>query len=243
MPRLSRIVLPDVPLHVIQRGNNHQACFVDESDHCAYLSILEKYAIGCGCAIHAYVLMTNHVHLLLSPREQESAAAMMKQLGQQYVQYFNRRHGRSGSLWEGRFRSCLVQDEMYLLICQRYIELNPVRAGMVASPEAYRWSSFHANALGKQDSLVKEHAAYRALAGSDPARQRAYRSLFGEVLPDSMLAHLRQASNGNFSFGSEVFEQSMQRAAGRPMVPQTAGRHRSAKRISDKGQESGTDPD
>lgn len=149
MPRRARLLLPGVPLHIIQRGNNRQACFFGDDDYGFYLDWLTEHARKTGCKVHAYVLMTNHVHLLLSSSKPEGAGALMKALGQRYVQYVNRTYHRSGTLWEGRFRSCLVQEEAYLLACQCYIELNPVRAGMVRRPGDYRWSSYRANGLGE----------------------------------------------------------------------------------------------
>ena len=135
-------------LYVIQRGNNRQACFYADQDYQFFLEWLGKYAKETGCAIHAYVLMTNHVHLLVTPKQAESAGQLMKRLGQRYVQYVNRTYRRSGTLWEGRFRSCLTQDDEYLLRCYRYIELNPVRAGMVSHPAEYPWSSYQVNGQG-----------------------------------------------------------------------------------------------
>jgi putative transposase len=224
MARRPRLVLPDVPLHIIQRGNNRQACFDGESDHRVYLDLLRQSAKLANCAVHAYVLMSNHVHLLLSPADKRAPAKLMKLLGQRYVQYFNRRHGRSGTLWEGRYRSCLVQDERYLLVCQRYIELNPVRAGMVDTPADHPWSSFHANARGQRDPLITPHPIYQHLGPNDAERRASYRALFDQALPQGMLNHLRHASNGNYSFGSEQFEQAVLRAAGRPAVPLRGGR-------------------
>ena len=142
MPRRPRLTFSGLPLHLIQRGNNRQACFFADEDYRFYLECLAEYARPNGCRIHAYVLMTNHVHLLISPERAESPGCLMKALGQRYVQYVNRQNRRSGSLWEGRFRSCLIQEDAYLLTCQRYIEQNPVRADMVAHPGEYPWSSF-----------------------------------------------------------------------------------------------------
>lgn len=142
MPRRARLLLPNVPLHIIQRGNNRQACFYADEDYNFYLTWLREYADKTGCRIHAYALMTNHVHLLISADQTETPGALMKALGQRYVQYVNRTYRRSGTLWEGRFRSCLIQEESYLLSCYRYIELNPVRANMVEHPEQYRWPSY-----------------------------------------------------------------------------------------------------
>jgi putative transposase len=242
MARRPRIVLPDVPLHIIQRGNNRQACFDGDSDHLVYLDLLARYAKAAACAVHAYVLMSNHVHLLLSPSERDAPAKLMKMLGQRYVQYFNRRHQRSGTLWEGRYRSCLVQDEQYLLICQRYIELNPVRAGMATDPGGYRWSSFHANACGQRDNVITPHSTYKRIATNESARQKSYRALFEEALPQNMLVHLRHASNGNYTFGNQQFEQAVMRAAGRPAVPQQGGRRPSTRVTSPAWQKLRSDP-
>ena len=139
MPRRARLVVPCIPWHIIQRGNNRTACFYENSDYQYYLDTLAEQAIKYGCRIHAYCLMTNHVHLLLTPEQYDSAALLMKHLGQRYVQYINRGYRRSGTLWEGRFRSCLVQERNYVLACYRYIEMNPVRAGMATHPAEYRW--------------------------------------------------------------------------------------------------------
>ena len=149
MPRRARLVLPNVAVHIIQRGNNRQACFYTDDDYRFYLHWLDKSAEKAGCHVHAYVLMTNHVHLLISGQHGNSAAALMKALGQRYVQYVNRTYRRSGTLWEGRFRSCLTQEETYLLACQRYIELNPVRANIVAHPAEYPWSSYRGSKWGQ----------------------------------------------------------------------------------------------
>ena len=146
MPRRPRIALPGVPMHIVQRGNNRSACFHTSEDYTRYLRDLEDLAREFSCAIHAFALMTNHVHLLLTPQHTNGASFLMKHLGQRHAQHANRCYGRTGSLWEGRFRSCIVCDEAYVLRCYRYIELNPVRAGMVAHPREYPWSSYKANA-------------------------------------------------------------------------------------------------
>ncbi len=157
MPRRARLSLPGIPWHIIQRGNNRAVCFHAEADYQFYLHYLNEFANKFGCQLHAYVLMTNHVHLLLTPAREDSAGLLMKHLGQRYVQYVNRTYQRTGTLWEGRFRSCLTQTEDYVLACYRYIELNPVRAGMVMKPQDYRWSSYHANGLGKPNALITPH--------------------------------------------------------------------------------------
>ncbi|RYF03876.1 MAG: transposase [Oxalobacteraceae bacterium] len=203
MPRPPRIVLPSVPLHVIQRGNNRIPCFAHDNDHLVYLDMLRECAHDVGCALHAYVLMTNHVHLLLSPDDASSVSMMMQRLGQRYVQYFNRRHRRTGTLWEGRFRSSLIQDDRYFLICHRYIELNPVRAQMVEKPADYRWSSYRTNALGNDNPLLTPHALYASLGANRSACQAAYRGLFDEVLSEEVLNEIRHAGNGNRRLGAD----------------------------------------
>lgn len=202
MPRPRRVILPSVPLHIIQRGNNRTPCFAIKNDYSVYLEMLRECALDSACELHAYVLMTNHVHLLLSPCDTEGASTMMQRLGQRYVQYFNRRHGRTGTLWEGRFRSCLVQDERYFLICHRYIELNPVRARMVSAPADYPWSSHRANAFGQDNPLITPHVVYLSMGSAPAPRQDAYRALFGDALSEELLDEVRQASNGNRSLGT-----------------------------------------
>jgi putative transposase len=154
MPRRPRIKLADVPQHIVQRGINREPCFFAEEDYHCYLHWLQKSAADWHCTIHAYVLMTNHVHLLVTSAKPDGIAKMMQSIGRRYVQYINRSYRRTGSLWEGRFKSSLVQAEEYLLTCMRYIELNPVRANMVNDPAQYRWSSYRHNGLGQIDERV-----------------------------------------------------------------------------------------
>ena len=161
MPRRPRILLPDHPLHIVQRGINREPCFFAEEDYRCYLHWLEEAACDCHCAIHAYVLMTNHVHLLLTPTTPGAPARPMQSLGRRYVQYANRQYRRTGSLWEGRYKSSVVQAEAYLLACMRYIELNPVRAAMVIDPGGYRWTSYRANGLAQLDIRLTPHPLYR----------------------------------------------------------------------------------
>jgi putative transposase len=224
MPRRARISLPEVPLHIIQRGNNRQACFHAEEDYCFYLDCLREYAIKTRCQVHAYVLMTNHVHLLATAVDAQGAGALMKAVGQRYVQYVNRRYRRSGSLWEGRFRSCLTQEEGYLLACMRYIELNPVRAEMVAHPAEYRWSSYRANAQGEANALVSPHALYHALGKDTEERQTGYRELFRHELESGMVDAIRLATNGNFVLGSPRFAAEIAKALGRRVTQGAPGR-------------------
>jgi len=226
MPRRARLVLPNVPLHIIQRGNNRQACFFADEDYRFYLDWLAEHASKSGCQVHAYVLMTNHVHLLISAERAEAPGALMKALGQRYVQYVNRAYRRSGTLWEGRFRSCLTQEETYLLACQRYIELNPVRAAMVAHPAEYRWSSYRANAQGEADPLVRPHSLYEALGLDAASRQAVYRELFRHDLEPGLVDEIRRATNGNFALGNELFAAQVSSALGKRVVPGKSGRPR-----------------
>ncbi|MDC8759289.1 transposase [Janthinobacterium fluminis] len=226
MPRRARLVLPNVALHLIQRGNNRQPCFFADADYRVYLRWLAEHADASACRIHAYVLMSNHVHLLISADAPAAPAMLMKALGQQYVQYVNRRYQRSGSLWEGRYRSCLVQDETYLLVCQRYIELNPVRAGLVCEPAQYLWSSYCGNAEGRLDPILSRHPVYEAMGADGVARQDAYRGLFREALRPELLRAVRKATNGNFALGSEAFARQVEAALHRRAGPRPAGRLR-----------------
>ena len=236
MPRRARLSLPGIPWHIIQRGNNRAVCFHSEDDYLFYLHWLKETADQFGCAIHAYVLMTNHVHLLLTPERAESAGRMMKHLGQRYVQYVNRTYQRSGTLWEGRFRSCLAQSEDYVLACHRYIELNPVRAGMVTKPQDYRWSSYHANGLGKASPLLTPHDQYRRLGKTEPERREAYRAMFRTQVDEALTDEIRVATNGNLALGSSKFQAQIARALGRRVTRGVAGRPVSVAREADKRQ-------
>ena len=226
MPRRARLALPNVPLHLIQRGNNRQACFFADEDYRFYLDWLRDYADKTGCRIHAYVLMTNHVHVLVSAERAGAPGEMMKALGQRYVQYINRTYRRSGTLWEGRYRSCPTQAEDYLLTCQRYIELNPVRAAMVAHPAEYRWSSYRANAQGEPDALTSPHEVYAGLGLDAASRQAAYRELFRYELEPGLVDEIRRATNGNYALGSVLFCEQIAATLGRRVTPGQSGRPR-----------------
>lgn len=230
MARHPRLVFPAIPLHIIQRGNNRHPCFASEADYLVYLTLLEQYAAIASCQIHAYVLMSNHVHLLLSSGSTDGPSVLMRRLGQHYVQYFNRRHRRTGTLWEGRFRSCLVDHERYLLICQRYIELNPVRARMVEDPASYRWSSYRANALGEVDPLVTPHLIYMGLGTHESERRASYRHLFSEVISDDVLRQIRHASNSNAPLGPASFAEHVHATLGHAPKKSRRGRPKIAER-------------
>jgi len=207
MARLPRFVLPGQPQHVIQRGNNRQAIFRAEDDYLFYLDKLLEAANKHQCDIHAYVLMTNHVHLLVTPHTNNGIGKMMQMIGRYYVQYFNRRYKRTGTLWEGRYRATLIDTERYLLTCMRYIELNPVRAkNMATHPSEYPWSSYHCNALGEQDTLVLPHREYKRLGKSKKIRLSGYRQLFRTHIPDTTLNEIREATNKAWVLGDDNFK-------------------------------------
>jgi putative transposase len=224
MPRRARLAIPGIPWHIIQRGNNRTPCFYADEDYRRYLVTLREMADKFGCAVHAYVLMTNHVHLLVTPAGTDGAGLLMKHLGQRYVQYVNRSHGRTGTLWEGRFRSCLAQSEVYVLTCYRYIELNPVRAGMVTHPLNYRWSSYRANAEGHFDAVITPHPEYLRLGGLASDRLEAYRGLFSAHLDPAYVDEIRRATNGNFALGNDRFKDEMARRLNRRVTPGVGGR-------------------
>lgn len=224
MPRRARISIPGIPWHIIQRGNNRSACFYADEDYQLYLHHLKEQSDKHGCEIHAYVLMTNHVHLLLTPKEEDSAALLMKNLGQRYVQYINRTYQRSGTLWEGRFRSCLTQSEDYVLACYRYIELNPVRADMLNHPRDYPWSSYKTNAEGKKSDLLTPHDQYLQLDHRVLERRKAYRGLFKAHIDQPIDNEIRSATNGNYVLGNTKFQEQIEQALGRRVVRGKAGR-------------------
>ncbi len=231
MARLPRIVIPGYPLHVIQRGNNRQAIFYAEEDHLKYLEILRLSAEATDCHIHAYVLMTNHVHLLVSPAGKESLSVMMQSLGRQYVSYINRFYRRSGTLWEGRFKSALVDSERYLLTCCRYIELNPVRAGMVNGPGEYRWSSYRANGLGHVDPNITPHPLYQKLGNTKTTRQEAYRGLFRSHIDAESLQLIRENTQQNTIIGDSRFQEEIQAMLKRRVMKQRHGGDRKSEQF------------
>jgi putative transposase len=206
MARQPRIDLPGIAQHIIQRGNNRTACFFSDDDHRHYLEWLSLAAEKYGGSVHAYVLMTNHVHLLATGAEVGALGRMMQSLGRRYVRYVNSSYRRSGTLWEGRYKSGLIDSDRYLLTCYRYIELNPVRAGIVKLPGEYRWSSFNLNANGIKDDVITPHATYLSLGKSDAARLSAYRRLFRNVIDNDDIQTIRDHVNQGKVLGSEAFK-------------------------------------
>jgi putative transposase len=188
-----RLFIEGLTLHVTQRGNNRCATFRDDSDYEMFLWFL-RFAIRRHCLrVHAYALMTNHFHLMVTPQSAAALSRAMQSLGRRYVRYFNDRYGRTGTLWEGRFRTALITDERYWLTCMRYVELNPVRAGLVRSADSYRWCSYHAHACGAADPLVTSHALYDALANTGDRRQEAWRHICAPAAETQQLEDLRNA--------------------------------------------------
>lgn len=226
MARLPRLDLPHVPQHITQRGNDRQPCFLADEDYSRYRQDLTDAAAYCGCAVHAYVLMTNHVHLLVTGSERGAISRMMQRLGRRYVAYVNAQYGRTGTLWEGRFKSSLTDSHRYLLTCYRYIELNPVRAAMVADPAEYRWSSYHCNARGQADRLITPHPQYLALGADASLRQSAYRALFKQALGDDELAHIREHVQQQKALGSSRFQAEIEALLARKVVVRPRGRPR-----------------
>jgi putative transposase len=224
MARQPRFDIPGVPQHVIQRGNNRQPCFLNEQDYHFYLESLREAVRQTGCHVHAYVLMTNHVHLLVTPESVGAISQAMQRLGRRYVAYFNSAYGRTGTLWEGRFKACLVDSQAYLLTCYRYIELNPVRAAMVDSVEGYAWSSYPANACGAEDPLVTPHAEYLSLGPTVDTRRAAYRAMFREVIGDDRIREIRAYVQKQRALGTARFQEAVEAELERAAAIQGRGR-------------------
>ena len=214
MPRSPRLDVPGLPVHIVQRGNNRQECFLEDSDYSFFLHALQEACQDRQCQLHAFVLMTNHVHLLITPLEKQVISLMMMDLGRRYVRYFNDMHDRTGTLWEGRFKSSLVETGRYCLACYRYIELNPVRAGMLPEPVRYRWSSYRTNAFGIPSSLITPHPEWLELGASDKSRRRAYRALFEETLRQQELKAIRLALQKDRPVGGNAFQKRIEEERG-----------------------------
>ncbi len=217
------MILPGVAVHIIQRGNNRANCFRGDSDYLVYLAHLRQLSEKYQCALHAYCLMTNHVHLLLTPAAAEACTGLMRDLGQRYVQYFNGRHARSGTLWEGRFRSCLVESARYVLACYRYIELNPVRAALVHHPAGYLWSSHAVNSGMRSDPLIAPHAEYLGIATGAEPPAAAYRALCEEPVEAPLQQAIRDATNAGYPLASDAFKTTVLAPRGWKLEPDKPG--------------------
>ena len=223
MARLPRFFVSGQPLHIIQRGNNHARIFRHRMDYRIFLEYLLKASRLHGVFIHAYVLMTNHVHLLATPLREDSVPKVLQSVGRRYVQRFNWSYDRSGTRWEGRYRACPIDSATYLFTCMLYIELNPVRAGMVRQPHEYAWSSHRANALGVPNPLVTSHALYEDLAPTSPERLAVYRSLFDAALAEADLQAIRESTNKNWALGDDAFKHELEANAQRRASPMPKG--------------------
>jgi len=222
MARMQRIVIPGQPLHILQRGNNRSATFFAEEDYRYYLDSLKIASAKYECAIHAYVLMTNHVHLLVTPSDVQGISKLMQSVGRRYVRYINSKYQRTGTLWEGRYKSSLIDIENYLLACYRYIEMNPVRAGMVKHPNQYPWASYKSNAELVGNELISPHQQYLDLGGTEQERGDVYSSLFLENIDGAVLANIRDSTNKDKIIGSMRFEKKIQLMLNRRVIK---GRH------------------
>mgnify|MGYP001826003121 FL=1 len=231
MPRKPRFNLPGVPQHIIQRGNNREPCFYSSDDYQKYLDDLKQSAKKYDCRIHAYVLMTNHVHLLVTPMLENGISQMMQALGRRYVNYINTSYHRTGTLWEGRYKSWLIDSEMYLLTCMCYIELNPVRAGMVDYPEEYIWSSYTQNAQCLNSGIIKNHPVYLTLGKTVEERQFVYRGLFQRYMENDLIHQVRDAINHELVLGRSEFKDKIEKILNRQTRLGKAGRP-SVKEIS-----------
>jgi len=234
MPRQLRLTLPGVAAHIVQRGNDRMVCFRSDSDRLLYLAHLRRLALKFECAVHAYCLMTNHVHLLVTPQRTGACAGLMKELSQLYARYFNDTYRRTGTLWEGRYRSCVAESARYVLACYRYIDLNPVRAGMTDSASGYIWSSCAANCGIREDSLLTAHAEYLALGADLPSRGASYAQLLRDVLDEHFLKLIREATLGGYPLGSDEFKGRLSGSAVRKLERGRPGR---------KSENSEPDPD
>lgn len=210
MPRTTRLHLPGIPQHITQRDNNRQLCFYAAEDYRFYLELLQAACRNHACALHAYILMTNHVHLLLTPENTDSISLVIRDVGRDYVRTVNRTYRRTGTLWEGRYKSSPVDKGHYCLACYRYIELNPVRAGMVRHPEYYPWSSYRCNATGEANSLITPHNCWLELGNDDYERTATYRELINERMLQADLEHIRKNLDTVLPTGNDRFRQEIE---------------------------------
>lgn len=226
MARHPRLDLVDVPQHIVQRGNNRSACFYDDRQRLFYLDVMRTAASAARVSVHAYVLMGNHVHLLVTPHQPGAVSTLMQTLGRRYVQWINKLCNRTGTLFEGRFKSSLVQSKRYLLACYRYIELNPVRAGLARHAADYRWSSYRCNALGAPDGLITPHSVFADLGLTAEERRDRYQAFVAQGLPpdeyNAIRSHVRQGR----ALGSTAFQKWVESATGRRAKLMSRGRPR-----------------
>lgn len=224
MPRQSRFVLAGVAAHISQRGHNGADCFRRDSDYLLYLLHVRELSEKHGCAVHAYCLMTNHVHILLTPSSQQACTNLMRDLGQRYVQYFNRQYGRIGTLWQGRYWANIAQSPRYVLGCYRYIERNPVAARIVNAPSDYPWSSVAANTGQRTDPLITPHAEYLGLSDDVARRQASYARIVHEALEPDLVREIRESRDTGYPLASDAFKSELAARLGRKTAPGKPGR-------------------
>jgi len=225
MARRPRNIVAGYPYHATVRGNNRQAIFLDDDDRRVYKSVLQEACAAHGLAVHAYALMTSHIHLVATPAKPDSLARVMQAVGRQYVRYFNRRHGRTGTLWEGRYRASIIQEDRYFLACQRYVETSPVKAGLAVAADAFAWSS-HAHHLGLvADALVSPHNLYWGLGNTPFERELAYRRLFDDDATENE-ARLAEALEKGHALAEDAFLERLETQTGRAWLRRPVGRPR-----------------
>lgn len=233
MARLPRYFVKGQAQHIIQRGNNREPIFAGDDDYSFYLECLQDAAKRHALFIHAYVLMSNHVHLLASPETEQSIPKTLQSIGRRYVQYFNYQYKRTGTLWEGRYKATVIDSDRYLLTCMRYIELNPIRAGMVEHPSDYPWSSYTANADGQENSIITQHMLYQQLDANVGKRQAGYRQLFKTAIGRADLESLREATNKGWVLGNDHFREKIERLSERRTAPKPRDRPRRNRKMRD----------
>lgn len=232
MPRKPRMYLPGIPCHVVQRGNDRKACFFTENDYHLYLQSLKEASQKYQVNVHAYVLMTNHVHLLMTPSDETGISRVIQWLGRYYVQYINKAYRRTGTLWEGRHKASLISADQYLLACYRYIELNPVNANMVEHPGDYKWSSYRWHAYGEIDPIITDHDLYRGLGASTKTRTKSYRTLFTTVLDQKLIHQIRKSTQFSMPLGNQYFKEQIEQTLGRTIGQSRRVRPQKVKRES-----------
>jgi putative transposase len=215
MPKKQRMYQPSIPSHIVQRGNDRKPCFFEYENYLFFLDCLENAIRRYQVAVHAYVLMTNHIHLLMTPSTESSISRVMHLVGNRYIQYINKKYGRTSRLWEGRHKASLVDAQRYLLTCYRYIEMNPIRAGMVGHPSHYRWSSYRHHAGGSRSSIIEDLETFQRLAPTTSQRILYYRSLFHDDLDIHELEAARKAATFSMPLGDSCFKTKIEATLGR----------------------------
>lgn len=226
MARRPRLFVADIPCHIIQRGNNRNPIFFSDEDYSFFLGVLQEAKVKYPCFIYSYCLMTNHFHLLIQPREKENASLLMKLLGSKYVRYVNKIYRRTGTLWEGRFKCSLIDGELYFLACLRYIEMNPIRAGIVTAPELYRWSSYRVRAFGEKSAVLDIDLWYNSLGQNEKEQQIKYRQFFQSSIPKSSWDLIRKMTAKNGVVGSINFKEHIEKIIHKEIIFRSPGRPR-----------------